>query len=313
MISPTAFEKHGQKWAATHPVGTGPFKLTDYKRDIHAKYEKFDGYWEKGLPYLDGIHISMVKEPMTALAMMKRGDIDAWAVVDVSSSKELLKSGNFEYTVGPGPDEVLSFNSIDPTSPWSDKRMRIALEYALDKEAICDAVGFGFKPPIYNIIKIIPPDSGIVHRKYNPEKARQLIKEAGYSQGLSVKLFVANFPDLVNLGTAMQGYFKEVGIDVELVPMGIVLLFGKIFGKALTGSEMVIGPVQGDPAEVFSLALENLRPGALTFKTIKKPEGYEVLLNKALTSDSRSEGIKYLQQLEKLLYDECMVVPLRAN
>lgn len=313
VISPTSFEKHGQKWVTAHPIGTGPFKLKEFRRDIHIKYEKFNDYWEKGLPYLDGIHITMVKDPMTTLAMMKRGDIDAWAVVDVSSSQELLKSGNFGHSISIGPDEVLSFDSKDPKSPWSDKRMRMALEYALDKEAICDAVGFGFKPPVYNIIKSIPPHPGIVPRKYNPEKARQLIKEAGYSQGLSVKLFVANFLDLMTLGTAMQGYFKEVGIDVELVPLAMPPLFGKIFGNTLKGSEMVIGPVQGNPADVFTYALENFGPGALPFRTIKKPEGYEVLLDKAVTSDSRSEGIKYLQQLDKLLYDDCMVVALRSN
>jgi ABC-type transport system substrate-binding protein len=71
IASPTAGEKMGKDAFCLRPVGTGPFKIKSVERDVLIRYEKFDGYWQKGKPYLDAIEISMVKDPMTAIAAYK--------------------------------------------------------------------------------------------------------------------------------------------------------------------------------------------------------------------------------------------------
>ena len=77
MYSPTALQKNGADWAATHPVGTGPFMLKDFQPNISLTYVKNPNYWEKGLPYLDGIEINTVTDPMTQVIAFKAGQAHA--------------------------------------------------------------------------------------------------------------------------------------------------------------------------------------------------------------------------------------------
>ena len=73
----TAFKANGGKeWARTHAVGTGPFKLAEFKRDTLIKYERNNDYWRKGFPLLDGIEIRFVPEPMTASMMLQSKEAD---------------------------------------------------------------------------------------------------------------------------------------------------------------------------------------------------------------------------------------------
>ena len=69
-------EKKGKKWAETHPIGTGPFKLKSYQRDVALKYQRFGEYWQKGRPYLDGVEFMVIRDPMTQIASMKGGEIN---------------------------------------------------------------------------------------------------------------------------------------------------------------------------------------------------------------------------------------------
>ncbi|MFC1890888.1 ABC transporter substrate-binding protein, partial [Thermodesulfobacteriota bacterium] len=98
IISPTSYEKNGENWANTHPVGTGPWKLESHKRNIMMKLEKFDDYYEKGIPYFDGIEITMIPDAMTAMASFKRRDIDCLYQIDVISASELKATG--KYNIG---------------------------------------------------------------------------------------------------------------------------------------------------------------------------------------------------------------------
>ncbi len=71
MVSPTAFKKNGIDWARWNPVGTGPFQFVGFERDVSAKYKRFEGYWQKGKPYLDGVEYLYIKDPMTQSATME--------------------------------------------------------------------------------------------------------------------------------------------------------------------------------------------------------------------------------------------------
>jgi ABC-type transport system substrate-binding protein len=76
MVSPTAFEKNGKDWMRDNPVGTGPFKFVSFQRDVGYTVEKNPDYWIKGRPYLDGIEILYVADPLTQKAAMQAGEAD---------------------------------------------------------------------------------------------------------------------------------------------------------------------------------------------------------------------------------------------
>ena len=77
MISPTAFKKNGgEQWAAKNPVGTGPFQFVSWEKDIRTVYKRFDSYWQKGKPYLDGIEWNIMPDPLTRMMSFKKGEMD---------------------------------------------------------------------------------------------------------------------------------------------------------------------------------------------------------------------------------------------
>ena len=309
MISPTAWEKHGENWVDYHPVGTGPFKLTEFKRNVHLKFKKHDDYWAKGFPYLEGIEFSQIPDPMTTIASLKRGEIDAWMGVDPISASELQGSKGLVVIPNPALHNLLQFNSTDPKSPWSDIRMREALEYAVDKEALAKTVGRGFFTPVYEIIHSIPPGAGTTPRKYDPEKAKQLIKAAGYDN-LHVKLFFSTGPDQDAI-VALQAYLAAVGINVEPVPVQGPLFHQKLFEPAV-GADLIFGNQRGARNELLAPADETLSSGSVFFQGVSRPKGFDDLLNKALQQEDIHESLKYLLQMEKLAYDDAMFVPLYA-
>jgi len=93
MISPEAYKKNGKDWCNSHPVGTGPFKFVSWERDVMHKFEKFDHYWEKGKPYLDGIEWHIVVDPVTQLAAFSKGEHHIMADVDPKDARKLETSG----------------------------------------------------------------------------------------------------------------------------------------------------------------------------------------------------------------------------
>ncbi|MFC1891885.1 ABC transporter substrate-binding protein [Thermodesulfobacteriota bacterium] len=312
IISPTAFEKNGAEWAKSNPVGTGAFKLVDSKRKVFMKYEKHNDYWQEGLPYLDGVYMNIIPDSMTSLASIKKGDVDAWFNVDSISAQELKASGNFVLSTNPGPHSIMQFNSKEPTSPWSNKKMREALEYALDKATMTKAVGRGFQYPVYEIIHSIPPKAGTTPRKYNPEKARQLMKEAGFGSGLKIKLSHASGAGSVrDMVVAIQANLKDIGIELELEPLSRAAMNELAF-KPVVGPNIVMSGQRGGPNELLVSVDETLAPGSVFFQGVQKPEGFDNILEEALSYQDLNKTMNKLYELEKLAYDYAMLVPVNG-
>ncbi|HUJ68346.1 MAG TPA: ABC transporter substrate-binding protein, partial [Syntrophorhabdales bacterium] len=183
MVSPTTFEKKGEEWAKWNPVGTGPFKFVSYERGSKLAFTKWDGYWEKGRPYLDGIEYLFIRDPMTQQAAMRTTGSDRVDVLCVTSGEQaaMMKAQGFEVLSMPvGPVSLIP-DSNNQDSPLSKKKVREAVSYAIDRNAIVKARGFGFWGPANQIPS--PGQLGYVKNlpvgQYDPKKARQLLSEAG--------------------------------------------------------------------------------------------------------------------------------------
>ncbi len=221
MVSPKSIEKaktkDGKKWAARNPVGTGPFKFVKFERNVILKAEKFDGYWQKGKPYLDGIEMHYIFDPMTTMSAMRAGEVHTWWEVPVDKVAELKKYGFEAKVIG---EQLRSFSgdSANPQSVYADKRVREAIEYAIDRPAISKALGYGYwEPKVQYASKISNGyNPGFIGRPYNPEKAKRLLTEAGYPNGLKILFVSINTPQDRDSLALIQRYLKKVGIDAEM-------------------------------------------------------------------------------------------------
>jgi len=307
IISPTSYEKNGEKWADTHPVGTGPFKFKKYKRNILVEWEKFDDYWKEGIPYLDGVIRYFVSDPMTSLALFKNKDIDVMGV-DSTSAKQLRDEGKCELVWMGWLHQIMVFNSIEPDSPWAKKKMREALEYAIDKEKICSRLGKGFTEPVYEVINNVPGNPGTTPRKYNPGKAKQLMKEAGYPIGLKVDLVYGTGGGGESI-QAIQHYFSAVGIKAQLNPLNMAALMQKSF--QVPQSNVLLMDVQrGGMGTALGSCKETLASNSVFFPGIKRPHGFDDLLNKAIIEGDVEKRVALLERLDETAYGDAMFVPL---
>jgi len=224
IVSKENYDKNGEDYAREHPVGTGPFIMTDWVPGMHIKYEKNENYWQEGKPYLDEVVLVAMTDTMTQVAAMLSTGSDAIDVMRTSIGEQVATISadpNIKTTTVPSGSLFLTPSSLDEDSPLAKREVRQAIFHAVDREAICDARGFGVLKPSYQIFN--PPykgaidayNYGVFEDPYDPEKARALLAEAGYPDGFST---VFHAPAAIDrdAAVAIQSMLADVGIDVEL-------------------------------------------------------------------------------------------------
>ena len=260
FISPTSFENAGatfeerRDWAMHHPVGTGPFKLVEAVVGSHVTYERFDDYWQ-GKPPLDGIEYLIVPDATVSATVMEAGEADMYVYAELKQALDLDKQEGFtaRYCKHHTPEGVWP-SAKEETSYFYDKRVREALEYAVDREAIVKALSLGC--PEIEIMYQAPiatdpayrPDFG---RKYDVDKAKQLMKDAGLENGFVATVFVsAAVPRWHDLAIILQSYWEEINIDlsIEMISPGQYMTY-LLFGWP--ANTLLISGIPNEPIPTF--------------------------------------------------------------
>jgi peptide/nickel transport system substrate-binding protein len=229
MFSPTALKNNTPEWKMTHVVGTGPFILTQYVRDQKLSYDRNDNYW-RGKPYLDGIDWHIIPQTEVALLSYKAGELHTIAV-QPKDAGGLIKDG---FQIITTTDMVFNMcilpSSANPDSPLADIRVRRAVEYAIDKQELVDALTYGYGVAT-NQEFCLPPymDPTTVGYPHDVAKAKELLAEAGYPNGIQIKAYQVDvMPD--DLGLALQGQLKDAGIDFQIEKVGYIKFVSMIQG-----------------------------------------------------------------------------------
>jgi peptide/nickel transport system substrate-binding protein len=201
------------------PVGTGPFKFVEWVRGDHMTLEKFDEYHRKGIPYLDKVTFKFIGDPSAQIASLKAGDIDIIAY-DVSPENALLleKDPNFKVLNGYTTTKViLSINNS--RKPFNDVRVRRAIAHAIDRNSLIQGAMSGYGTPIGSHMDPGNPyyiDLTSVY-PYDPQKAKQLLKEAGYTEGFEA---IIKLPERYayarRTGEIITDMLSQVGIKLEI-------------------------------------------------------------------------------------------------
>ena len=221
MCSKESYEKNGEEWANDNPVGTGPFIMTDYIMGQYIKGERNPNYWQEGKPYLDGLEFHFVRDEMAQTIAMQNDGPDGVHVLNSSNPeqvKTLVDLGFNNVQSENGPVGMIP-SGANPDSPFADVRVRQALAYAVDRQTLCNARGFGLWQPANQLpqkmylANIDEPGFGYT---YDLQKAKDLLAEAGYPEGLKTKLIPQ--PAMIDRDTvvAIQSMLAAAGIDCEL-------------------------------------------------------------------------------------------------
>ena len=220
MISKEAFEANGIEWARENPVMTGPFKLKQYDRGVKLVYERNENYWQEGKPYLDGVEYHFISDTMTQNAAMQATGDQRVDVLNTTSPEQVLALQGLDVYVLSMDSGSLNLipNSLDPDSPFNDIRVRQAISYAIDRDAIMAARGFGVMSPANQLLPESVmgrlPDS--YNCTYDLEKARQLMAEAGYADGFSTAIYCMPGIVDVDIAVAIQSMLEKINVRVAV-------------------------------------------------------------------------------------------------
>jgi len=306
MISPTAFNKNGIDYVRYNMVGTGPFVQSDYQRDVRLYAKKNANYWETGKPLLDEYCYIFVSDELTATALFKSGGGDVMQSSNPAILTDLAQT-NKVISVYLGPTSLF-FDSANADSPWSNLKVRQAVEYAIDKEGMARTFGYGYKSAYQfstSASMAFDPAIEAKGRKYDVAKAKQLMTEAGYPSGFKTRLMAG--PIFLNRDAVMavQNYLSKIGIQAEAIfPASAAWsdISTNTWNNAILFSSVNEWGNQNATFNYFLGAPPTIN------KSVIKPDGWKELLDASKATASPDPVM--LKKLENMVYDNVMAVPM---
>ena len=201
-----------------NPIGTGPFKYVSYTPGQNLELEKYDGYWQEGVPSLDSVEFKFIADVDTAFVELQAGTID---ILKYLTSAQAETLGD-DYNIVQGSMNLVHAMYLNSAyEPLSKTEVRQALCYAVDRDAINNFI-FGGKSHIIGshmipaMSKYYEPEAETVY-SYDPEKAKELLADAGYADGFDLEITVpSSYSQHVDSAQIIADELSQVGINVTL-------------------------------------------------------------------------------------------------
>ena len=323
MYSKKAFDDHGYDWCLKNPVGTGPYIMDSYVKDQSIHFVPNPTYWNKEAepPLYDEVEVIVYGDAQSAQAAMYTGDLDVFLGGDYGMKDQMVAQGYKLYQNKMWSRVYfLLFTSAIEGSPFTDVRVRQAVCYAIDSDAIIKALDYGrtYYSNQYAVEGTGFYNPNVKGYEYNPEKAKALLKEAGYGDGFKTKMVVGIDQRLERYMVAVQSYLAAVGIDVELVYLDNAAWQSTagIYGDGVSSEILLCG--HGYGANLANQALSNFSqratlPGSVGMLHNNKihPDDLNDAIMGAVGAKSKDEMYKYMQEVQYLLIDKyCIAYPL---
>ena len=285
------------------PVGTGPFKFVAWNRGDSVVMAKNPDYYIKGLPYLDKVTFKFIPDPSAQLAALRAGDIDVIAYdLAPENAPALEKDARFKVQKGNTTTEVIMAMNHSK-KPFSDPKVRQAITLAIDRKAVIQGAVAGYGIPIGSHMDPTNPyyvDLSNLY-PYNPEKAKQLLAEAGYANGFEAVLKLPEpYAYARRSGEVIADQLSKVGIRLTLEVIQMGQWIDRVFKNAdydLT----VMGHAEPFDIEIYA------RPNY--YFRYNNPK-FQELLKKAEEEMSEPARKKIYEQAQRMLADDFVNVYL---
>ncbi|AQQ54587.1 ABC transporter substrate-binding protein [Planococcus lenghuensis] len=314
ISSPEAIEEFGEDYRS-NPVGTGPFVFEEWQRNDRIMLNAFEDYWLEDHPKLEQVIFRTIPENSARMNALLSGEVDMIAGVDPENIEQIKE--NPELELYSRPPLNLGYLGMTVThEPFDDPLVRRALSHAVDKEAMIEAFFGGQAIPAKNPI---PPavegyNDDIEPYPYDPEKAKEMLAEAGYPDGFEMELWAMPvsrpyMPDAANVAEYLQSSFADIGITAEIVTYE----WATYIEKAIDGEAdaFLLGwtGMNGDADNFLYTLWHGSNIGATNSTQYDNPE-LNAILDKARTITDSEQRNELYRQAQEIMHEDPPVIPL---
>jgi ABC-type transport system substrate-binding protein len=325
IVHPDVVAEFGEAFSE-NPVGTGPFTLASWQRGERIDLVRFEDYWGEK-PGVEGVRFLAVPEDTTRMALVETGEAHVAVRVPPQDVARIDANPNVTVQNVSGLRTIyIYFNQL--MEPFDDVRVRQALNYAVDKEEIAEFVfGGAVRPSDAPIAPAIFGYSAVGPYEYDPERARELLAEAGFPNGLTIDFWspTGRYPQDIQVAQAIQGQLAEVGVTAEITSIDwAAYLVATAKPAAETDVPMALlgwGTVTGD-ADYGLYALFHSSQAPNPNRAFYNNPTVDALLDQARTSTDEALRTQLYADAQRLiwddaawlfLYSESQVVAVRDN
>ncbi len=299
-------EQVGDDGFKKHPIGAGPYKFVSFMPGVELVLEANEQYWRK-VPSVKRLIFKVITEESTRLAALKRGEVDIVYSIRGELAEELKRTPGLSLkpTIIPGSFWVVFPDQWDSKSPWHDRRVRLAANLAIDRNAINQAETLGFSKITWSVIPSTfesfwqPPAY-----PYDAGKAKQLLAEAGYPNGFDAGEFFCD-SSYSNVAEAVVNYLKGVGIRTQSRPLERAAFFAQYREKKLKNVILSGSAAFGNAAtrlEAFIAA-----GGAYVYGNYPDIDG---LFGEQAAETDRKKREAILHRIQQLVHEKTMLAPI---
>lgn len=315
MFNPANFREDG--FFKGFPLGTGPYRLVEHKKDQYCRLEPFEEYW--GEKALSPIVVRVIPEAETRFAALKAEEI--FGIIDIGSltpnlTVELLKDERF--TVEVAPSTIAHYLFINGTRfPFNDVRLRKAISLIIDRNFIVEGLYYGYGEVLGSILSSASPFHVPLPVEYNPEEAKRLAKEVLGEQRVPARFIFPSWSlqryPYKEQAEYIQSALREIGIDAE-----IQILEGGAFNEAMKAGEYEIGMrnqglPSAEPNTIFTWYVLSNGAGNVEYHlNYQNPEADELILRARQEMDMEKRFAMY-KRVQELAREGYHWIPLFNN
>jgi len=315
QVAPGDFLARGEDAFNQSPVCTGPWVLSERARDDHITLTANNEYW-RGTPIYDSIVYRIIPDDNARMAALEAGEIDIAVNIPLAAASRIERNSDLELISIPSLRQFATFFDTDNpnAAPLHDVRVRLALNLAVDRVAICEKLFSGRCTPMQGQF-LTNKHSGfnpeLETYPFDPERAKALLAEAGYPDGFAIEYTytVGRYPQDRQAGEAIASYLRGVGIQVTERTVDFPEWARQFDARPReTTALYTVGFLFGQDGY---LALRGYVPGS-RFRTSIMPQGFDDGMAGAASATSESQRIEYLQSAMAAINVEPFAIYLYA-
>ncbi|NLK08965.1 MAG: ABC transporter substrate-binding protein [Firmicutes bacterium] len=309
MLPPLYAEEVGPAAFAQAPVGTGPYRLKEWIKDEKIILQANGDYY-RGAPAVQEVVFRPIPETASRIAELRTGAVDLIANVPPHQAASIDALPDLKVRTAPSSRIIFIVLTTTDGGPLADKRVRQALNYAVDKEAIVRALlgGYGYvlASPLPN--NAFGFDPTLQSYPYEPEKAKQLLKEAGFQEGFDLIFEAPQGRYLMDkeVAQAVNGYLQDIGIKTQFNVLEWGVFVSKLYQH--DGAPMMLLGLGSTTFDADPYLFTQLRSGEIS-SYYYNPDIDELLDAARSEMDPKQREALYVQ-VQELAADEAALIPL---